>query len=118
MADGASGRLAVRQLLELIGNKWAPVVLYELGSEDQRFGELHRGIGGVSKKVLTQTLRRLEAAGLVRRTVEELVPPHTRYGLTESGLRVREPVELLCDWAKANAGLLAEIEGRDRGQGA
>lgn len=113
MEEDVKGRQAVRQLLGVIGNKWTPVVLYELRQDEQRFGQLHRSIGAISKKMLTQTLRKLEASGLVHRKVEELVPPHTRYRLTEAGLKVREPIEALCAWAKANARLLAEIEGRD-----
>lgn len=109
MTAEPGGRLAVRQLLQIIGNKWTPVVLYELGEEEQRFGELQRSIGDISKKVLTQTLRKLEARGVVSRTVEEFVPPHTRYCLTETGLRLREPIEQLCEWAKEHASLLEVI---------
>ena len=113
--DGeANGRLAVRQLLGIIGDKWTPVVLYELlHTEDQRFGELQRSIGQISKKVLTQTLRRLEASGLVSRTVQKLAPLHTSYRLTETGRRFGEPIEALCAWAKANSRLLADVTSKE-----
>jgi len=56
-------------------------------------------VGGISQKMLTQTLRRLEEDGLVLRVVYPEVPPRTEYSLTELGLTLREPLGALCQWA-------------------
>ncbi|MEO0363297.1 MAG: helix-turn-helix domain-containing protein, partial [Pseudomonadota bacterium] len=76
-----------------------------------RFGELHRRIPDISKKMLTQVLRRLERDGLVKRRVYPVVPPHTEYSLTEDGRRFHEPLQGLCDWAQENEDLLAKARG-------
>lgn len=64
-----------RQVLDCVANKWAVLVLGLLSERRHRFGELQRGIDGVSQKVLTQTLRSLERDGIVERTVHPTVPP-------------------------------------------
>ncbi|HEY7328007.1 MAG TPA: helix-turn-helix domain-containing protein [Gemmataceae bacterium] len=88
-----------RQLLELIGDKWTPIILYVLGGGTKRYGEMQRHLPDVSKKMLTQTLRALEEAGLLRRTVYAEVPPKVEYDLTELGRAFLEPVTGLCRWA-------------------
>ena len=72
------GRLAV----ELIADKWTVVVLYALSEGPVRHGELIEMIGDISRKMLTQTLRRLESRGLVRRQAYAEVPPRVEYELT------------------------------------
>ena len=88
-----------RRLLELIGDKWTPIVLYILGGGTKRYGELQRHLPDVSKKMLTQTLRALETVGLLRRTVYAEVPPRVEYDLTPLGRVFLEPVTELCRWA-------------------
>jgi DNA-binding HxlR family transcriptional regulator len=88
-----------RRLLELIGDKWAPIILYILREGTKRYGEMQRHLPDVSKKMLTQTLRALEAAGLLRRTVYAEVPPRVEYDLTPLGRVFLEPVTELCRWA-------------------
>lgn len=68
----------------------------------KRFSELQRGITGISKKMLTQTLRRMERDGIVSRTVYPVVPPHTEYALTELGESLVPPLQALCRWAGAH----------------
>ena len=117
-----SGEIAVygedypsRQLLELIGDKWTPIVLYVLGGGTKRYGELQRHLPDVSKKMLTQTLRALERAGLVRRTVYAEVPPRVEYDLTPLGRKFLEPVNALCGWALAHkADLRAALANRSK----
>src|ERR687886_2947164 len=117
-----SGEIAVygedypsRQLLDLIGDKWTPIVLYVLGQGTKRYGELQRHLPDVSKKMLTQTLRALERAGLVRRTVYAEVPPRVEYDLTPLGRKFLEPVKSLCGWALAHkADLRAALANRKR----
>lgn len=100
-----------RQLLELVGDKWTPIVLYSLSDAPKRFGELQRQIPDISKKMLTQVLRRLETHGLVSRTVYPVVPPKTEYRLTSDGHTLHAPVSELCRWATAHQPFLARIRG-------
>jgi DNA-binding HxlR family transcriptional regulator len=88
-----------RRLLELIGDKWTPIVLYILGHGMKRYGQLQRHLPDISKKMLTQTLRTLEEGGLLRRTVYAEVPPKVEYDLTPLGRIYLEPVTALCRWA-------------------
>jgi DNA-binding HxlR family transcriptional regulator len=89
-----------RRLLELIGDKWTPIVIYILGQGTRRYGEFQRLLPNVSKKMLTQTLRALERDGLLTRTVYAEVPPRVEYDLTKLGRVFLEPVTGLCEWAK------------------
>ena len=100
------------RLLSLIGNKWTPIVLYCLSGGVRRFGEMQRQIPDISKKMLIQVLRSLEADGLVERKVFQVVPPKTEYRLTSDGRRLHEPVALLCTWANRNAAFLKGIHDR------
>ena len=93
-----------RRLLELIGDKWTPIVLYILGGGTKRYGELQRHLPDVSKKMLTQTLRALERDGLLKRKVYAEVPPRVDYDLTPLGWVYLEPVTSLCAWAQAHKG--------------
>ena len=73
------------------------LLLIVLMGEVRRFSELRRMVGGVSEKMLSQTLKRLEADGLVHRKSYETVPPHVEYSLTPLGRTVGERVEALAD---------------------
>jgi len=95
-----------RRLLDLIGDKWTPIVVYIVGEGKQRYSELHRRLPGVSKKMLTQTLRNLERDGLVRRKVYAEVPPRVEYDLTPLGRAFLEPVTGLCRWAQGHEAYL------------
>jgi len=88
------------EALELVANKWTLVVLDVLARGTLRHGQLHRAIKGVSAKMLTQTLRRLERDGLVARKVYPVVPPRVEYTLTPLGQTVLEPLEVMCHWAE------------------
>jgi DNA-binding HxlR family transcriptional regulator len=91
-----------RRLLELIGDKWSPIIVYILGQWTRRYGELQRHLPDVSKKMLTQTLRALERDGLVKRKVYAEVPPRVDYSLTPLGHAFLKPVASLCAWAQAH----------------
>lgn len=95
-----------RNVLELLANKWSALAIGALEDGPVRFGALQRALQGVSPKVLTQTLRRLEEAGLVSRTVYPAVPPHVEYALTELGHSAAEPLAHMRDWAERNVDLL------------
>ncbi|MGW6054408.1 winged helix-turn-helix transcriptional regulator [Streptomyces sp. NPDC055189] len=91
-----------RLAVELIADKWTVVVLAGLSKGPVRHGELIKLIGGISRKVLTQTLRRLEAHGLIRRHAYAEVPPRVEYELTPLGVTLIEPIRTLTEWARAN----------------
>ncbi len=113
-SESFDARYPARRLLELIGDKWTPIVLYCLSGGVKRFNEMQRQIPDISKKMLIQVLRSLENDGLVERTVYPVVPPKTEYRLTEDGRRIHEPVASLCRWAADNASFLATVHGRRR----
>lgn len=99
-----------RQILDLIGNKWTPIIIYCLSKGTRRFGELQRQLPDISKKMLIQALRRLEQDGLVHREVYRVVPPKTEYSLTDLGQRVHEPIAMLCQWAMTHQDELQAVE--------
>ena len=99
-----------RRLLELIGDKWTPIIVYILGQGTKRHGELRRHLPDVSKKMLTQTLRALERDGLLKRKVYAEVPPRVDYSLTPLGKKFLEPVTSLCAWAQAHRSDLETVD--------
>src|SRR6266403_5625212 len=99
-----------RRLLELIGDKWTPIILYILGQGTKRYGEIQRHLPDVSKKMLTQTLRALERDGLLTRKVYAEVPPKVEYDLTPLGCAFLEPVAQLCQWATGHSHDLDAVE--------
>ncbi|GCE08032.1 winged helix-turn-helix transcriptional regulator [Dictyobacter aurantiacus] len=88
-----------RQVLQLIADQWTPLVIYALEDGTMRFGQLLKRINGISKKMLTRTLRSLERNGLVQRVVYPVVPPVVEYTLTPLGQTLIEPVRALQVWA-------------------
>ncbi len=75
----------VTGMLQLIGGKWKPVILYCLKSEKRRFGEISARIPGLSRKVLTEQLKELEEDGLLKRKQFNEIPPRVEYELTALG---------------------------------
>ena len=103
-------RYPTRRLLELIGDKWTPIIVYILGKGTKRYGQLQRHLPDVSKKMLTQTLRALERDGLLKRKVYAEVPPRVDYDLTPLGRVFLEPVTELCRWATDHPNDLDTVE--------
>jgi len=91
-----------RMVLNRIADKWTVLVVGALEKKTKRFGELRREIGGVSQKMLTQTLRVLEMDGLVARKVYASVPPKVEYSLTELGRTLIDLLEAIRDWSENN----------------
>ena len=91
---------ALRQVISIIGDKWTLPVLYVLTQGTKRYSELQREIPGISKKMLTQTLRKLESDQILSRKVYPVVPPKTEYNLTAFGNKLIEPICRLADWAE------------------
>ena len=82
----------------LIGDKWKLLILRDLMSGTKRFGELKKGLGNISQKVLTSQLRDMEAKGLVNRTVYAEVPPKVEYSLTETGQSLKPVLDAMMQW--------------------
>jgi DNA-binding HxlR family transcriptional regulator len=104
--DVYAAQCPCRPLLDLLANKWSTLAIGALEGGPRRFGELQRQLEGVSPKVLTQTLRRLEGAGFLSRTVYPAVPLHVEYGLTDLGRSVAEPLAGLRRWVEQHLDLL------------
>lgn len=96
-----------RLTMEILSDKWASLVVYGLSQQPRRHGELADLVGGISRKVLTETLRRLQGYGLVERL--EDAPRRIQYRLTDLGQTLVEPIETLNDWAKEHAGAITEL---------
>jgi DNA-binding HxlR family transcriptional regulator len=102
----------VRRMLDIVGDKWTPIILYCLSGGVRRFSEMQRQIPDISKKMLIQVLRSLQTDGFVERTVYPVVPPKTEYRLTAAGRRLHKPVAALCRWAIANSDFLDAVHAR------
>lgn len=91
-----------RRVLEIISNKWTSLVMYALEDGSIRYGEMGRRIEGISKKMLTQTVRKLERDGLVQRHIIPTMPPTVEYSLTPLGESLLQPMKELRQWARAH----------------
>ena len=100
--------VGTREILSLVGDKWSVLVIVNLGESAMRFSDLKRAITGISQRMLTHTLRRLECDGLVSRAVTPTVPLRVDYALTPLGQTLLEPVTHLALWAQSHR---AEIQG-------
>lgn len=101
-----------RDVLKHVTSRWGVLVLVALLGGTHRFSDLRRKVGGVSEKMLAQTLQWLEGDGFVLRTAFPVVPPHVEYSLTPLGLEVGQRVEALADWIEGN--LPAVMAARQR----
>ena len=88
-----------RAVLELLAAKWSVDILYLLATGTRRYSEVLYEVGEISKKTLTQTLRTLEHAGLVARSVLPEVPARVEYSLTPLGWSLTEPLMAMYEWA-------------------
>ena len=93
----------VRNVLSRVGDKWSMLILFTLESHPTiRFKELQRNIPDISQKILTATLKTLEADGLIKREVFPEVPPRVEYSLTAKGLSLLPLIDNLLTWASDN----------------
>lgn len=97
-ADPFNEQCPSREILSLIGGKWSLVAICRLQSGPARTGDLMRALGGISQKMLTQTLRELSDYGIVERTSYAEVPPRVDYRLTELGASLAVVVRQLERW--------------------
>lgn len=100
-----------RTILDQIADKWSMLVLQVL-REPRRFNAIKRRLDGVSQRVLTQTLRKLERNGMLTRRILGGSPPGVEYALTPLGTSLQAPFAILYDWTVAN---MDEIQAAQRG---
>jgi DNA-binding HxlR family transcriptional regulator len=99
-----------REILKHVTSQWGVLVLVVLLDGTHRFSQIRKKIGGISEKMLTQTLQQLEKDGFVNRVSYPVVPPHTEYSLTPLGEGVSRHVETLTDWIEENIGLILQAQ--------
>ena len=94
-----AGNCPVTPLLEMLQGKWKFQIIYELCIKDPiRFGELKKGISGITNTMLTTSLRDLEKDGLVSRIQFNEIPPHVEYSLTEKGKDLLQIFYAMTKW--------------------
>jgi DNA-binding HxlR family transcriptional regulator len=89
-----------RTILEILANKWSILIILVLSRGTQRSGELQQQIGGVTRKMFTQTLRSLEKNGIITRHTFPVVPPKVEYTLTPLGESLIAPIEAFINWTQ------------------
>lgn len=90
----------VATTVQLIGTKWKLLIMRNLLERPWRFNELHKSLEGISQKVLTDSLRSMEADGIVIRTVFPEVPPRVEYSLSELGESMRPILDAMKEWGE------------------
>lgn len=91
-----------RIVLDCVADKWATLIIGLLEDEPLRFNALQKKIDGISQKVLSQTLKRLERCGLLTRTAYPTVPVSVEYALTPLGTSLSEALNALLSWSESN----------------
>lgn len=104
-------RCPVESTLNVISGRWKFLILFELCDAVKRFGALHRALGPITPKMLTQTLREMERDGLVERKVYAEVPPKVEYTLTKLGKSLKPVLDALHEWGatRLRRGEIAEV---------
>jgi DNA-binding HxlR family transcriptional regulator len=111
--DAFDPNCPTRLILDRIGDKWSVLVVLGLSDGPRRFTHLRDMIGGVTPKVLTQTLRTMERDGLLTRTVFAEVPPRVEYALTPLGHSLQTPIKAITEWAEENVGEVVSARERN-----
>ena len=91
-----------REVLKHVTSRWGVLILVALRDGTRRFSDLRRKMGGVSEKMLAQSLQALEQDGFINRVSYPVVPPHVEYSLTQLGEQVSDKVAALADWIELN----------------
>lgn len=105
-----------RDVLKHVTSRWGVLALMALEDNTLRFSALRQQIGGVSERMLAQTLQALAADGFVNRVSFDVVPPHVEYSLTPLGREVAEKVRGLADWIEVSMPRIAQAQqDRERG---
>ena len=99
---GEPSSCRAREVLQRVGDKWSVYVIDLLGQGTMRFTELHRGVNGITARMLTVTLRGLERDGIVTRTIHPVIPPRVEYALTPMGRTLLDTIGELVTWADSH----------------
>ncbi|MBF6472079.1 MULTISPECIES: winged helix-turn-helix transcriptional regulator [Nocardia] len=117
-SDAFNSECPAREVLDHITSRWGMLILTALGGGPLRFSELHGMIGGISEKMLSQTLRTLVRDGLVARTVEPSTPPRVSYELTPLGQGLTESLLQFLEWIRQHtADVVAAQHRHDKQRG-
>lgn len=98
----------VATTVALVGTKWKLLILRNLQNRPWRFNELQKNLEGISQKVLTESLRQMEADGIITRTVFPEVPPHVEYALSEIGESMRPVLDSMSEWGNKYKKIIKE----------
>ncbi|MGJ7393197.1 winged helix-turn-helix transcriptional regulator [Morganella morganii] len=102
-----------REILKHVTSRWGILILISLRDGTHRFSDLRRKIGGISEKMLAQSLQALEQDGFINRVSYPVLPPHVEYTLTDPGEQISEKVTILADWIEINLSkILAQKEDK------
>lgn len=104
----------VNQSLNIIGDKWTLLVLMSLIKGNQRTSTIQREVMGISSKMLSQTLRKLEFYGLVSKKIYPVVPPKVEYSLTEFGESLIGPLDCLFKWSIDNEAAIRKLNRKEQ----
>ena len=99
----SSHKCSLKDVLDVIGGKWAMPIIYILSKGKMRFKELERTIEGINTRMLVKELKNLEANGILTREVFATVPPTVEYQLTEKGQRLLPSIKSLHQWGESYA---------------
>lgn len=87
--------------LSIMGGKWKLIILWKLAVDGvRRYGEIKRGVAGITHKMLSQQLKELESDGLIHREEYHQIPPKVEYSLTDKGVSLIPVLRTMCDWGK------------------
>lgn len=107
LTDVVGAMCPARLVMEHVTSRWGVLILIALRERSYRFSELRRRVGGVSEKMLTQTLQTLERDGFVHRDAKPVIPPRVDYSLTVMGEEAARQVAELARWTDRR---VAEVE--------
>ncbi len=98
--NGSLSECPVTYTLAKIGGRWKVLILYQLTSGPKRYGEIRKGIPGISEKMLIEKLKELEADKLIHRAAEPTIPPKVTYRMAEAGLALGPILNAMADWGR------------------
>lgn len=99
-----------RGVLQALTSRWGTLVMVVLSTGPHRFAQLRRAVGGVSERMLSQTLKELEACGFVLRVAQDVVPPHVEYSLTPLGMEAASHLIPLIGWIEGSLDRILRLE--------
>lgn len=98
----------LRAMAALLSGKWTLSILHELRDDTRRFNEIQKAIPGATQKVLTETLRKLERDGMIKRHMHPTIPPQVEYTLTSFGLELLKIATIFTDWAEKHVEVIKQ----------